>query len=97
MQTSAQIAKCRGLLPDVKAADIKAAGIDLSELPTDVHAPECGHPDEVDPEIANHADPQELADELGLDLGTCKGLIEAHRRMANAVGKGAYPPNCNPA
>lgn len=97
MQTPAQIAKCRGLLPDITASDIKTASIDFTELPIDVAVPQCGHPDEADSDIANHANVAELADDLGLTIPACEELIDAHQAMfAAATGSGAYPPNCNP-
>lgn len=97
MQTPAQIAKCRGLLPDILASDLQTAEIDFAQLPIDVAVPQCGHPDEVDDEIALHPlDDAQFADELGLDVPTCNGLIDSHRRMREAAtGSGSYPPGCN--
>lgn len=97
MQTPAQIAKCRGLLPDIPASDIKTAAVDFTQLPIDVATPHCGCPDEPDAEIANHANVDELANDLGLSVNACRGLIEAHARMfAAATGSGSYPAGCNP-
>lgn len=96
MQTPAQIAKCRGLLSDIPASVIQTTSIDFSALPVDVATPSCGCPDMFDEEIANHEDTQELADNLGLSITACQGLIEAHARMyAAATGSGSYPPGCN--
>lgn len=97
MQTPEQIAKCRGLLPDISAKDINSANVDFDELPSDVSFPICGHPDEVDLEIAYHQEPGELAEQLGLSLEGCKELIDSMRRMAEATGNGAYPHSCNSA
>ena len=96
MQTPAQIAKCRGLLPNVASSDIKTASIDFTELPVDVDIPQCAHPDEYDMEIVNSTDVAQLADDLGLSITACEGLIDAHQAMfAAATGSGAYPAGCN--
>lgn len=102
MQTSAQILKMRGELPDVELKDIRKGIVNRMVESRPVFESYCGHPDLPDPEIAA-ADPDTIRRELGITDGRCskdeqteyaQAIAQAHERLGRA-GAGSWPTGCH--
>jgi hypothetical protein len=101
MPNAAQQLKMYGHLPGTPLKDVAKAAVDINDIAEFSDNRVCGHPDHVDPELANSTDPGNVAAMLDISVEEAKNIIESHKRMAQAetsgeaTGSGSYPPGCN--
>ena len=96
MPTVAQKLKASGNLTAIKLDELNSAAPALANLDFVAENNFCGHPHNVDDEIAD-SDPDTVAEALDMPREYCVYLIRGMRMMREAAtGSGSYPPNCNP-
>ncbi len=95
--TDTQLLKAFGYYPDISlnaldSVPLRAISAQHSSLNL-VQNRFCDHPDHPDREIANST-PEILSQRIAFPVDFCERLIQAHKRMLEATGRGSWPPAC---